>query len=161
MYGLEVAQYRGVSQIYPPCCVLPYRVMDKIVHYSKMSKARKKPRKSFPERWEMMPGGSPVFRTDRGGGALTPPFRSTAFYRRRIQPSEFRALALRPFRGLSCGDKLFTRGFPHTERKNRSERRVGGHRGIYRTWPDAEHIFLHPHFRTFSARKHSDIHGGW
>ena len=26
--------------------------MDKIVHYSKMSKTLEKPRKSFPERWE-------------------------------------------------------------------------------------------------------------
>ena len=35
--------------------------------------------------------------------------------------------------------------------KNRSERRVGGHRGIYRTRPDAEHIPLHLIFTRFPA----------
>lgn len=42
--------------------------------------------------------------------------------------------------------------------KNRSERRVGGHRGIYRTRPDAEHIPLHLIFTRFPARKHPDIY---
>ena len=52
MYGLNIVQRGGVLQTYPPYCALPYRVMDKIVHYSKMSKTLEKPRKSFPERWE-------------------------------------------------------------------------------------------------------------
>lgn len=42
--------------------------------------------------------------------------------------------------------------------KNRSERRVGGHRGIYRTRPDAEHIPLHLIFTRFPAQKHPDIY---
>ena len=42
--------------------------------------------------------------------------------------------------------------------KNRSERRVGGHKGICRTWPDAEHIPLRPIFTRFPARKHPDIY---
>lgn len=33
--------------------------------------------------------------------------------------------------------------------KNRSERRVEAHRGICRTWPDAEHIPLHLIFTRF------------
>ena len=110
--GLEVVQYRDVSQIYPPYCVLPYRVMDKIVHYSKMSKTRKKPRKSFHERWEHSQKrvGSAtcwgnddwqsVRFSDRPGtrhfiaphlGLLR--FAADAYN----QPSEFRMLALRPF----------------------------------------------------------------
>lgn len=74
-----------VSQICPPHCAFPYRLLDKIVHYSEMSKTRKSPRKSLPERWEpyqkragtvsptcggMMHGGSSVFRTYHRGGAL-------------------------------------------------------------------------------------------
>ena len=49
---------------------------------------------------------------------------------------------------------------PYTERWTGilSERRVGGHRGIYRTWPDAEHIPPSPHFHTFSSMKHADIY---
>lgn len=35
--------------------------------------------------------------------------------------------------------------------KNRSERRVEAHRGICRTWPDAEHIPLHLIFTRFPA----------
>ena len=35
--------------------------------------------------------------------------------------------------------------------KNRSERRVEAHRGICRTWPDAEHIPLRPIFTRFPA----------
>ena len=127
--------------------------MDKNVHYSKMSKARKKPRKAFPERWEMMPGGSSVFRTDRGGGALTPPhFGLSRFIAGAYSRPNFGRLLCHLFVDfhavISC-----SRGFPHTKRKNRSERRVGGHRGIYRTRPDAEHIPPSPHFHTFSSIK--------
>lgn len=87
MYGLEVIQYRRTKSR-PPYCAFPYRLLDKIVHYSEMSKTRKSPRKSFPERWEppqkragtvfphlwggMMLGGSSVFRTYLRGGALPP-----------------------------------------------------------------------------------------
>lgn len=51
MYGLEVVQCRGAINR-PLYCAFPYRLMDKIVHYSEMSKTRKSPRKSFPEHWE-------------------------------------------------------------------------------------------------------------
>ena len=79
---------QGASRIYPPYCVLPYRVMDKIVHYSKMSKTRNKPRKSFMECWEpsqkksrfhfpplvgeMVLGGPSVFRSDHGAAFYHP-----------------------------------------------------------------------------------------
>lgn len=47
--------------------------MDKIVHYSKMSNALEKPRKSFPERWEpsQKRAGS-VSPTSGGNGARRP-----------------------------------------------------------------------------------------
>lgn len=37
------ADLADIVQTYPPYCALPYRVMDKIVHYSKMSNALEKP----------------------------------------------------------------------------------------------------------------------
>ena len=49
---------------------------------------------------EMVLGGLSAFRAYQGRGILLPPLRSTAFYRRRIQPSEFRTVAVWPFRGL-------------------------------------------------------------
>ena len=155
-----------VSQIYPPCCALPYRLTDKNVHYSKLSKTRKNPRKSFPERWEpaqkragsatcgeMMPGAPSVFRTYQGRGILLPPFGSTAFCRRRIQPAEFRTPAVRPFHGLPCSDKLFARFFltPSTQKPLRTARRRP-QRHLQNMDRRGAH-FPSPHFHTFSSAK--------
>lgn len=148
--------------------------MDKIVHYSKMSKTLEKPRKSFPERWEPSQKKS-RFRFAHLWGkwcsAVCPLFGHTkdaAFYCPHFGLLRFTADAYnRPnFGQLPC---RLSMGF-HVEMcrlhdsslrrvdKNRSERRVGGHRGIYRTWPDAEHIPPSPHFHTFSSMKHADIY---
>ena len=53
--------------------------------------------------------------------------------------------------GLSMGFHAEMCRFLRRVDKNRSERRVGGHRGIYRTRPDAEHIPLRPIFTRFPA----------
>lgn len=78
-----------------------------------------------------------------------------AFYRPLFGLLRFTADAYnRPnFGQLTCEPSM---GF-HTEirrpsrrvDKNRSERRVEAHRGICRTWPDAEHIPLHLIFTRF------------
>ena len=102
---------------------------------------------------EMVLGGLSAFRAYQGRGILLPPLRSTVFYRRRIQPSEFRMLALRPFCGLLYDDIQRTYVSLRGMGKNRAERHVDGHDGIYGTWPDAEHIPPSPHFYTLSSTK--------
>ena len=148
--------------------------MDKIVHYSKMSKTLEKPRKSFPERWEPSQKKS-RFRFAHLWGkwcsAVCPLFGHTkdaAFYCPHFGLLRFTADAYnRPnFGQLPC---RLSMGF-HVEMcrlhdsslrrvdKNRSERRIEGYRGIYRTWTDVEHIPLRPIFTRFPARKHPDIY---
>lgn len=134
MYGLEVIQYRRTKSR-PPYCVFPYRLMDKIVHYSKMSKMRKSPRKSLPERWELSQKRAGTVFPNLWGKwcmAVRPFFGHTseaALYRpigvysvlpqtgnwRRwhIQPSEFRTSVLilpAPF----CAAMHHACRFPHT-----------------------------------------------
>lgn len=67
-------------------------------------------------------------------------------------------LALRPFCGLLYDDIQRTYVSLRGMGKNRAERHVDGHDGIYGTWPDAEHIPLHLIFTRFPARKHPDIY---
>ena len=168
MYGLEVVQYRDVSQIYPPYCVLPYRVMDKIVHYSKMSKTRKKPRKSFHERWEHSQkrvGSATCWGNDDWQSVR---FSDRPGTRHFIAPiwvycvlpqthttnrPNFGCLPCDPSVGFHAEMRRVHDFSSRRVDKNRSERRVGGYRGIRRTWPGAEHFTLHPHFHTFSSVK--------
>ena len=116
MYGLKIVQYRDVSQIYPPCCVLTYRANGQKCPLLKNEQNAEKTAKVFLEALgtrskksrfrfdhslgERMHGGLSAFRAYQGRGSLLPPLRSTAFYRRRIQPSEFRTVAVWAFHGL-------------------------------------------------------------
>ena len=132
-----------------------------------MSKTLEKPRKSFPERWEPSQKKS-RFRFAHLWGKWCSAARlffgqtmEAAFYRPLFGLLRFTADAYnRPnFGQLPC---RLSMGF-HVEMcrlhdsslrrvdKNRSERRVEAHRGICRTWPDAEHIPLRPIFTRFPA----------
>lgn len=166
MYGLKVVRHGACYKHTHLTVLCRIGLMDKIVHYSKMSKTLEKPRKSFPERWEPSQKKS-RFRFAHLWGkwcsAVCPLFGHTkdaAFYCPHFGLLRFTADAYnRPnFGQLPCGLSM---GF-HVEMcrlhdflrrvdKNRSERRVGGHRGIYRTRPDAEHIPLHLIFTRFPA----------
>lgn len=134
MYGLEVIQYRRTKSR-PPYCAFPYRLLDKIVHYSKMSKTRKSPRKSFPERWEpSQKRAGTVFphllgkwcmavRPFSGHTIEAAPYRPIEVYsvlpqtgsgsRWHIQPSEFRTFVLIPSASF-CAVMHHAYGFPHT-----------------------------------------------
>ena len=167
MYGLKVVRHGACYKHTHLTVLCRIGLMDKIVHYSKMSKTLEKPRKSFPERWEPSQKKS-RFRFAHLWGkwcsAVCPLFGHTkdaAFYCPHFGLLRFTADAYnRPnFGQLPC---RLSMGF-HVEMcrlhdsslrrvdKNRSERRVGGHRGIYRTRPDAEHIPLHLIFTRFPA----------
>ena len=166
MYGLKVVRHGACYKHTHLTVLCRIGLMDKIVHYSKMCKTLEKPRKSFPERWEPSQKKS-RFRFAHLWGkwcsAVCPLFGHTkdaAFYCPHFGLLRFTADAYnRPnFGQLPCGLSM---GF-HVEMcrlhdflrrvdKNRSERRVGGHRGIYRTRPDAEHIPLHLIFTRFPA----------
>lgn len=163
-----------VSQICPPHCAFPYRLLDKIVHYSEMSKTRKSPRKSLPERWEpyqkragtvsptcggMMHGGSSVFRTYHRGGALP----SHDSLQRLTSDRQQEPLVCTAVRisdvcsklayTLLCGDAPCAWDTSRRARKSRTERRVRRHGSIYRTWAGVEH-FPHTHIRApFSVSK--------
>ena len=52
MYGLKVVRHGACYKHTHLTVLCRIGLMDKIVHYSKMSKTLEKPRKSFPERWE-------------------------------------------------------------------------------------------------------------
>lgn len=52
MYGLKVVRHGACYKHTHPTVLCCIGLMDKTVHYSKMSKTLEKPRKSFPERWE-------------------------------------------------------------------------------------------------------------
>lgn len=142
-------------------------LMDKIVHYSKMSKTLEKPRKSFSKRWEpaQKRAGS-VSPTSGGNGA----WRSVCFLDRpwrqhftdpfsvycvlpqthtTVRISDSCPVSL-PWASIQKYAACMT-PFLRRVDKNRSERRVGGHKSICRTWPDAEHIPLHLIFTRFPA----------
>ena len=141
-------------------------LMDKIVHYSKMSKTLEKPRKSFPERWEpsQKRAGS-VSPTCGGNGACGPSFfrsdHGAAFYHptsvycvlpqthTTVRISDSCSVSL-PWASIQKYAACMTSPSRRVD-KNRSERRVEAHRGICRTWPDAEHIPLHLIFTRFPA----------
>ena len=167
MYGLEVIQYRRTKSR-PPYCVFPYRLMDKIVHYSKMSKMRKSPRKSLPERWELSQKRAGTVFPNLWGKwcmAVRPFFGHTseaALYRPigvysvlpqtgsgsrwHIQPSEFRTFVLIPSAPF-CAVMHHAYGFPSRHaRKSRAGRRVRRHGSIYRTRAGVE-LFPHTHIR--------------
>ena len=52
MYGLKVVRHGACYKHTRLTVLCRIGLMNKIVHYSKMSKTLEKPRKSFPERWE-------------------------------------------------------------------------------------------------------------
>ena len=52
MYGLKVVRHGACYKHTHPTVLCCIGLMDKTVHYSKMSKTLEKPRKSFLERWE-------------------------------------------------------------------------------------------------------------
>ena len=141
-------------------------LMDKIVHYSKMSKTLEKPRKSFPERWEPSQKRAGSASTTCGGNDVR---RSVCFSDRPwrqhfTDPFSVYCVLPQTHTTVRISDSCLA-GFPWASMrkcavcmtllrrvdKNRSERRVGGHRGIYRTRPDAEHIPLRPIFTRFPA----------
>ena len=147
MYGLKVVRHGACYKHTHPTVLCCIGLMDKTVHYSKMSKTLEKPRKSFPERWEpsQKRAGS-ASPTCGGNGAWRPVCFSdmeAAFYRPLFGLLRFTAdVYNRPnFGQLPCEP---SKGF-HTEirrlhdfpsrrvDKNRSERRVEAYRGICRT----------------------------
>ena len=52
MYGLKVVRHGACYKHTHPTVLCCIGLMDKTVHYLKMSKMLEKPRKSFQERWE-------------------------------------------------------------------------------------------------------------
>lgn len=171
MYGLKVVRHGACYKHTHLTVLCRIGLMDKIVHYSKMSKTLEKPRKSFPERWEpsqkragsvsLTCGGNDVRRSVRfsvrpWSGILPPHFGLLRFTADAYNRPNFGQLPC----GLSVGFRVEMCRLHFLRRvdKNRSERRVGGHRDIYRTRPDAEHIPLRPIFTRFPARKHPDIY---
>ena len=178
MYGLKVVQYRRTKSR-PPYCAFPYRLLDKIVHYSKMSKTRKSPRKSFTERWEpSQKRAGTVFphllgkwcmavRPFSGHTIEAAPYRPIGAYsvlpqtgsgsRWHIQPSEFRTFVLNPSVPFYAAIHHACEFFSHHARKSRAERRARRHRSIYRTWAGVEH-FPRTHIcAPFSGLKHLAI----
>ena len=85
MYGLKVVRHGACYKHTHLTVLCRIGLMDKIVHYSKMSKTLEKPRKSFLERWEpsQKRAGS-VSPTCGGNGACGPSFfrsdHGAAFY---------------------------------------------------------------------------------
>lgn len=144
--------------------------MDKIVHYSKMSKTLEKPRKSFPERWEPSQKRAGSVSPTCGGNGARRSVRFSGIPRTRhftaptsvycVLPQTHTTVRISDSCPVSLPWASMQKYAVPSRRvdKNRSERRVGGHRGIYRTWPDAEHIPPSPHFHTFSSMKHADIY---
>ena len=173
MYGLNIVQRGGVLQTYPPYCALPYRANGQKcpllkneqnaektakVFLEALGTRSKKSRFRFPHKWGKWCSAARLF----FGQTM-----EAAFYRPFFGLLRFTADAYnRPnFGQLPCEPSV---GF-HTEMcrlhdflrrvdKNRSERRIEGYRGIYRTWTDVEHIPLRPIFTRFPARKHPDIY---
>lgn len=146
--------------------------MDKIVHYSKMSKTlenreslsrnvgnplKKEQVPLRPLVGEMMFGGPSVFRSDHGAAFYHP----TSVYC--VLPQTHTTVRISDSCPVSlprASIQKYAACMTPSRRvgKNRSERCVEAHRGICRTWPDAEHIPLHLIFTRFPARKHPDIY---
>lgn len=173
MYGLKVVRHGACYKHTHPTVLCRIGLMDKIVHYSKMSKTLEKPRKSFPERWEpsQKRAGS-VSPSSGGNGARRPVCFSDRPWKQHFT-DPFSVYCVLPQTHTtvrisdSCPVSLpwasmqkYTACMAPSCRvgKSRSERRVGGHKGVCRTWPDAEHIPLRPIFTRFPARKHPDIY---
>ena len=166
MYGLKVVRHGACYKHTHLTVLCRIGLMDKIVHYSKMSNALEKPRKSFPERWEpsQKRAGS-VSPTSGGNGARRPVCFSDRPWKQHFT-DPFSVYCVLPQTHTtvrisdSCPVSLpwasmqkYTACMAPSCRvgKNRSERRVEAHRGICRTWPDAEHIPLHLIFTRFPA----------
>ena len=166
MYGLKVVRHGACHKHTHLTVLCRIGLMDKNVHYSKMSKTRKKPRKSFSKRWEpaqkragsVSPtcGGNGAWRSVRfsvrpWSGILPPHFGLLRFPTDAYNRPNFGQLPCEPSMGFHAEIRRL-HDFPsHRVDKNRSERRVEVHRGICRTWPDAEYIPLHLIFTRFPA----------
>lgn len=172
MYGLNIAQRGGVSQIYPPYCALPYRANGQNCPLLKMSKTLenreslsrnvgnplKKSRFRFAHLWGKWCSAASLFSdrpwkqhfTDSFSVYCVLPQTHTT-----VRISDSCPVSL-PWASIQKYAVCMASSCRAS--KNRSERRVGGHKGICRTWPDAEHIPLRPIFTRFPARKHPDIY---
>ena len=162
MYGLKVVRHGACYKHTRLTVLCRIGLMDKIVHYSKMSKTLEKPRKSFPERWEPSQkragsasatcGGNDVRRSvcfsDRPWRQhFTDPFSVYC-----VLPQTHTTVRISDSCPVSLPRASIQKyAFLRRVDKNRSERHVEAHRGICRTWPDAEHIPLHLIFTRFPA----------
>ena len=173
MYGLKVVRHGACYKHTHLTVLCRIGLMDKIVHYSKMCKTLEKPRKSFPERWEPAQKRAGSVSPTCGGNGAWRSVRFSGIPRTRHFTAPTSVYCVLPQTHTtvrisdSCPVSLpwasmqkYTACMAPSCRvgKNRSERRVEAHRGICRTWPDAEHIPLHLIFTRFPARKHPDIY---
>ena len=108
-------------------------LMGKIARYSKMS------------------GGPSVFRSDHGAAFYHPTSGLLRFPTDAYNRPNFGQLPCRLSMGFHVEMCRLHDSSLRRVDKNRSERRVEAHRGICRTWPDAEHIPLHLIFTRFPA----------
>lgn len=165
MYGLKVVRHGACYKHTRLTVLCRIGLMDKNVHYSKMSKTRKKPRKSFSKRWEPSQKRAGSASTTCGGNDVrrsvcfsdrpwrqhfTDPFSVYCVFPQthttvRISDSCPVSLPWASIQKYAVCMIILSRRVD----KNRSERRVEAHRGICRTWPDAEHIPLHLIFTRF------------
>ena len=165
MYGLKVVRHGACHKHTHPTVFYRIGLMDKNVHYSKMSKTRKNreslsrsvgnplKKEQIPFRplvGEMVLGGPSVFRTDHGAAFYHPTSVYCVFPQTHttVRISDSCPVSL-PRASIQKYAACMT--FLRRADKNRSERRVEAHGGICRTWPDAEHIPLHLIFTRFPA----------
>lgn len=174
MYGLNIVQRGGVSQTYPPYCVLSYRANGQKcpllkneqnaektakVFLEALGTRSKKSRFRFAHLWgKWCSAVCPLFGHTKDAAFYCPHFGLLRFTADAYNRPNFGQLPCRLSMGFHVEMCRLHDSSLRRVDKNRSERRVGGHRGIYRTWPDAEHIPPSPHFHTFSSMKHADIY---